>query len=110
VKRTTPDDPWLMGDLTAEIERQDVKHGPFTGTPLGRTRLAIACLEDEVREARDAWREDREADGWPHLREELLQVAAVAVRAIRDLPEPCVPWREEIEGPHPESLAPGSPS
>jgi len=76
----------LMTELAAEVERQDHRHGPFTGTRLGASRLAVACLEDETREALDAWREDRQAEGWPHLRVELLQAAAVALRAIRDLP------------------------
>jgi len=74
-----------MAALAAEIARQDDKHGPFTGTPLGRSRLAVACLEDETRESRDAWRADRADPGRPHLRVELLQAAAVAMRAIRDL-------------------------
>lgn len=77
----------LLDELCAEIAHQDAKHGPFTGTRLGRSRLAVACLEDETREAMDAWRADRApGSGWPHLRAELLQAAAVALRAIRDLP------------------------
>jgi len=82
---TVPPEAVLMAELEREVARQDAKHGPFTGTRLGRTRLAVACLEDEVREARDAWREERKAAGWPHLRTELMQVAAVAIRAVRDL-------------------------
>jgi hypothetical protein len=46
----------LLAALTAEIERQDLKHGPYAGSTLGRSRLAIATLEDEVREVLDAWR------------------------------------------------------
>ena len=76
----------VVDELWDEIARQDSKHGPFTGvTALGRSRLAIACLEDEVAEVKDAWREERKADGWPKTEEELLQVAAVAMRALRDL-------------------------
>ena len=70
--------------LLAEIARQDAKHGPFEGTILGRSRLAIACLEDEVQEVRDAWRAERKATTWEATREEVLQVAAVAMRALRD--------------------------
>jgi hypothetical protein len=51
-------DPLIYALLT-EVARQDEKHGPFEGTELGRSRLAIACLEDEVEEARDAWRGER---------------------------------------------------
>lgn len=75
----------LFSELAAEIERQDMKHGPFRGTSdLGKTRLALACLEDEVREALDAWREERREYGWDETRREILQVAAVAIRALRD--------------------------
>jgi hypothetical protein len=74
----------LLAELALEVQRQDGKHGPFTGTPLGASRLAVACLEDETGEARDAWRADRKVPGFPHMREELLQAAAVALRGIRD--------------------------
>lgn len=75
----------LFDQLLEEIARQDAKHGPFTGSPLGAPRLAIACLEDEVREVLDAWRKERKVSGMPQTREELMQVAAVALRAVRDL-------------------------
>jgi hypothetical protein len=74
----------VIYQLLAEISRQDAKHGPFEGTILGRSRLAIACLEDEVAEAREAWRDERKALNWDATRAEVLQVAAVAVRALRD--------------------------
>ncbi len=70
--------------LSGEIARQDARHGEFTGTPLGRSRLAIACLEDEVAEVLQAWRDERRVVGWDMTRNEVLQVAAVAVRALRD--------------------------
>lgn len=70
--------------LAKEIQKQDHRYGTFAKT-LGASRLAIACLEDETREARDAWREERKSADWQHTREELLQVAAVAMRAWRDL-------------------------
>ena len=74
----------LIYQLLAEIARQDDKHGPFTGTILGRSRLALACLEDEVGEAREAWRNERNALNWNATRIEVLQVAALAVRTLRD--------------------------
>jgi hypothetical protein len=73
-----------MVELRREIRRQDEKHGPFEGTRLGRSRLAVACLEDEVRETAEAWREERGVPGWPKTRAEVIQVAAVAIRAVRD--------------------------
>jgi hypothetical protein len=84
VSDPNPDVSKLLEELEAEVARQDRKHGPFEGTPLGRSRLAIACLEDEVREAGEAWRDERPARGWNHTRAEVLQVAAVAIRGIRD--------------------------
>lgn len=74
----------LLMTLRREVEQQDTKHGPYQGTVLGRSRLAIATLEDEVAEVLDAWRSERRIDGWPETRKEVLQVAAVAIRTLRD--------------------------
>lgn len=74
----------LVYQLMAEVERQDAKHGPFEGTVLGRSRLAIACLEDEIREVREAWRSERKSLDWDETRAEVMQVAAVAIRTLRD--------------------------
>jgi len=75
----------LMYALIGEIERQDEKHGRFQAlTQLGASRLALACLEDEIAEAKQAWRDERKTPTWDHTREEVLQVAAVAMRALRD--------------------------
>lgn len=78
----------IIADLRAEIVRQDEKHGRFVGSPLGRSRLALACLEDEVHEAHRSWRAERTSEGWPLTRLEVLQAAAVAVRALRDTMTP----------------------
>lgn len=75
----------LLDELAHEVFQQDMKHGPFEGaTELGRSRLALACIEDEVREALDAWRSERKQIGWEDTRTEVMQVAAVAIRAVRD--------------------------
>lgn len=79
-----PDLGDLLSDLLREVERQDAQHGPYQGTPLGRSRLALATLEDETREAVEAWRSERREPHWQHTREEVLQVAAVCIRALRD--------------------------
>jgi hypothetical protein len=81
----------LLEEVLREVERQDEKHGPFEGTPLGRSRLALACMQDEIAEALEAWRYERLEPNWPDTRNEVLQVAAVAVRAIRDAFVPSVP-------------------
>jgi len=78
----------LIDALRREVERQDAKHGPYQGGRLGRSRLALATLEDEIRESLDAWRAERSTGQWAQTRCEVLQVAAVAMRAIRDALEP----------------------
>lgn len=79
----------ILEDLRAEITRQDAKHGPYERqSRLGTSRLALATLEDEVAEAKDAWRSERKAPDWTETRAETLQVAAVAVRTIRDALRP----------------------
>lgn len=82
-RRVVASDP-LVYALLVEIERQDEKHGPYQGTILGRSRLALATLEDEVSEALEAWRSERKALNWDATREEVVQVAAVAIRTLRD--------------------------
>ena len=74
----------LVFSLIQEVDRQDEKHGPYEGTTLGRSRLALATLEDEVAEALEAWRSERKALNWDDTRAEVLQVAAVAIRTLRD--------------------------
>ncbi len=37
-----------------------------------------------MREVHEAWRAERQATTWDATREEVLQVAAVAMRALRD--------------------------
>jgi hypothetical protein len=74
----------LIYRLFEEIDRQDRKHGPYQGTTLGRSRLALATLEDEVEESLEAWRSERKSPTWDKTRTEVLQVAAVAIRTLRD--------------------------
>ncbi len=82
----------LVEELQNEIYRQDVRYGEtFGGTMrVGRIRLGVACLEDEVEEVRLAWREDRRTESLPvasyaNVREEALQVAALALRLVRQI-------------------------
>jgi hypothetical protein len=86
------DVPRLMLDLQEEIDRQDgIAAAAGYGYPFTRNgvRLGIAALEDELKEVRDdVWRPNKnklgDVAGW--LREELLQLAAVAVRVAREIP------------------------
>lgn len=79
----------LFADLGAEIQRQDAKHGSLNHCEydLARLRLALAVLEDEIAEALVAYRDERSANGWPETRAEVLQIAAVAMRILRDCVE-----------------------
>jgi hypothetical protein len=72
-------------DVLTEIDRQDKEHGAFEGSILGASRLAIACIEDEVQEVLLAWLAERKALNWDQTREEVLQLIAVSIRALRDV-------------------------
>jgi len=79
-------DSLLLDELEREIRRQDEIHQ--SGYPATREgiRLGIATAEDELEEARLAWRDEREgAPCMLHTREELLQLAAVVMRTVRSL-------------------------
>jgi hypothetical protein len=85
----------ILVDLQAEVHRQDSVHP--SGYPATRdgVRLGIATVEDEWREARDAWRAERckcptplcGHATWQATEVELLQTAAVALRTIRSIRE-----------------------
>jgi hypothetical protein len=74
-------------ELAAEVARQDAKHGAkFNAeSAMGRVRLGVACLEDEVSEVLGAWRKERRSGQWAETREEVLQVAALAIRLVRQI-------------------------
>ena len=71
-----------------EIGRQDKRFAAFERSRPS-IRLGIACLEDEVAEAKQAFEDDRHDDfcglGWSGTTDELIQVAAVAIRLARDI-------------------------
>ena len=76
----------LLHLLGVEVKRQDEIHP--AGYPATRDglRLALATIMDEHDEAYDEWRANRRIpDVWGALDVELLQVAAVAVRAVRSM-------------------------
>jgi NTP pyrophosphatase (non-canonical NTP hydrolase) len=84
------------GQQAAEIHRmidvcvqyQDGRYGPFT-MDVGGVRLALACLEDEITEAKDAWRSERKpkpgTKAWAHTTSEVMDVLVVAFRLLRDM-------------------------
>lgn len=75
---------WVARLVAEEIERQDARYGAFADD-VTSVRLAIACLEDETREVREAWQEWKKRPDWYSLREEAIQVAAIAMRLARDV-------------------------
>lgn len=78
----------LIAALVAEVKRQDGRYGPVGEgcEDDSRTRLALALIGDELEEAHHAWRVDRGRAGWSSTATEIMQVAAVAIRALRDAP------------------------
>lgn len=87
--------------LQTEVTRQDTVMGGYHPDRDG-VRMAISSLEDEVEEAKLAWRVERSGSPQPHdscgptcdrshawrqTRSEALQVAAIALRLVRDLRE-----------------------
>jgi len=70
--------------LGEEMARQDEKYAPFA-SDVATVRLAIACMEDEVREVRQAWQEWHQRPDWLNVRTEAVQLAAVALRLVRDI-------------------------
>jgi hypothetical protein len=73
-----------LPDLISEISTQDVRHPGFPATRDG-LRLAIVAIEDETGEALRAHRVGRRREDWSRVRAELVQVAAVAMRAVRSI-------------------------
>lgn len=69
----------LIVQLVAEIKCQD---GLYEGTAITQPRLALADIEYETAQALRAWREEREAPTWDATRGEVMQIAAVALRAL----------------------------
>lgn len=76
-RKVAADPPWLWAP-----HRQGV-------------RSHLCAIEDEVREAREAWDGEKKPAGeadparWPKTRAELIQVAAVGLRAVQALsPKP----------------------
>lgn len=86
----------MTDDQMTEIHRmievavgyQDGKYGSFASDVAG-VRLAVACLEDEVAEVKDAWRSERKPKrgtrAWAATTSEVMDVVAVGVRLLRDM-------------------------
>lgn len=72
---------WILKDVGEERDRQDRKWGGVPGIDRRDDHTYAAVLSEEVGEACKAWLEREPAD----LREELIQVAAVAVAWVEEL-------------------------
>ena len=74
-----------MLSVADEVRRLDDIHPPGFPATYDGVRLGLAMVQDELNEALDAWRSERRAPTWEHTRAELVQVAAIAVRIIREM-------------------------
>lgn len=90
--------------VLAEVKRQDEIHGDGFPATRDGLRLGLAAMQDELDEARDAWRIDRRGAGhcpWinsggDHSTEvELTQAVAVGLRMLRSIHDSAGPARGE---------------
>lgn len=79
------DELYRLLDVTVRF--QDRKYDAPLGPDVILVRGAIGFLQDEIEEARQAWHEDSRpgSEPWARTAEEVMQVAAIAMRLLRDL-------------------------
>lgn len=79
--------PGLLDVLCEEVNRQDELCDHPYEAHRDSVRLGLATVEDELREALEAWQRDKKLPGdrWAAVREELLQALAVGLRLYRVL-------------------------
>lgn len=88
--------------LQTEVDNQDTAMGGGYEPTRDGVRMAISSLEDEIHELLVAWRTERDGGPQPHVtcgptcdrthawretKAEAIQVAAIALRLVRDLLE-----------------------
>lgn len=71
-------------EVLREVAKQDSNYGSF-GTTAPEVLLALACLDEELEEAKQQWRDWKSRPDWFGLRKEAVQIAAIALRLIRDV-------------------------
>jgi NTP pyrophosphatase (non-canonical NTP hydrolase) len=81
-------DPVVLAAVLDRLARHDQVFGVNWPAERNQLRLALATIEDEHLEAYEAWRAGKRAGDWTELADELLDVAAVALRALRELADP----------------------
>jgi hypothetical protein len=75
-------------DLAREVVRQDEVHP--AGYPATRDGVFLGittAVHELEHEAINAWREERNRDGWPETRAEVIQAIAVLLRLVRSIDE-----------------------
>lgn len=75
----------VLRDVEREVVRQDGLHPGGYATTRDGVRLGIAALEDEVREALDAWGSEKRAPSWQETYGEVEQTVAVGLRIMREM-------------------------
>jgi len=70
----------IITDVEAELARATARHGPMQSAHEG-----IAVIEEEFLELRaEVFKGGSEARSWPAMREEAIQLAAMAIRFVHD--------------------------
>lgn len=85
----------ILSAVDVEIDRQDKIHPDGYPATRDGIRLALAAAEDELIEAREAWRTGRckcstprcDHHDWSHACKEMIQAAAVLIRSAREVAE-----------------------
>lgn len=75
----------ILTEIVLEMSRQERIHAGGFDRSRDGVRLGIAAISDELRESLEAWHVEKRDDGWSLTREELVQVAAVALRVLRGM-------------------------
>jgi hypothetical protein len=93
--RSLPAEAEILRAVASEVERQDRLHPDGFPATRDGLRLAIAAIQDETAEVLEAWRAGRcKCDmprcghhDWGREAEEMVQLAALPVRALRSIAE-----------------------
>ncbi len=81
----TRNDEIVVAAVLGRLARHDRAFGVNWAAERNQLRLALTAIEDEHREAYDEWRAGKRVGDWTKLTDELLDVAAVALRSLREL-------------------------
>jgi hypothetical protein len=89
---TSPMTPEAVASILAEARRQDEVHPDGFEANRNGVRFGLCTIEDEIREAREAWEHEKrgcydDPARWRHTRAELVQALAVGFRLLCSIEE-----------------------